>query len=572
MGSATDSRVEKSIARAAEALFASQRSSGSWPNRRPTSVMGTAGALTALHLADRERSQDLVDGGVQWLLGAQNADGGWGGSVGTATQVVPTVIAATALRMAAPHRTGESVRRAMDLVASHGGVEALPDPGMTHVTSAFLALAELRDMRDLRRVPLEVFLLPPWLWRRRLSFSVPLLVALAFIQRPHSRPRGLLGMLARPAGRAGLRALQQVEIAETRRGGYGGDNWLASAVCVGLSRAEEAPRRATLDVVDYLRSNVHADGSWHLIQGLDLIGSAYVTRGLAEAGYADDPRLVRARTWLRGCQQDEASPVFDAPAGGWSWEGPRGWPNFLDTAVVLSALTAGGVEEPDEQLRHGLRWLESRQDRKGSWGTFIPDTAFPNDGPCPYATAQCVDVLAENGTRRDDPRIRRAVNWLLARQRTDGTYEALWYRGLTPGTAMALVAFSRVGLADHPVARRARDALVRAQLGDGSWGPGRKGRLGDDPSTGTVEETAWALRALLASGMPADDPRARRAADWIASAQQPDGLWRPSPVHMYIRDLTYYVDGLIVQGLALKALGRYRAALAGEPSEGREVS
>src|SRR5215471_14407682 len=140
-------------------------------------------------------------------------------------------------------------------------------------------------------------------------------------------------------------------------------------------------------------------------------------------------------------------------------DGAGGWPNFLDSANVLTALTVGDDAEPDEHLRRGLRWLESRQDSKGSWGTFVPDTTLPNDGPCPYVTAQCVEVLIDSGVTRQDPRIVKALDWLLAHQEADGTYDALWYRGRTPGTAMALVAFARSGIADHPVARRAREAL-----------------------------------------------------------------------------------------------------------------
>lgn len=570
MCSTVDSRVEASIAHAAETLFALQRPDGSWPNRRPTAVLGTAGAMAALRIADPARSRDLVDRGARWLLSAQNPDGGWGGVVGAATQLVPTVIAAATLHLLDPEGHRKPVRRALDLVRSHGGVQALTDPGMAHMARTFLALAGLGDLKGSRRIPLELLLLPPRLWRGRLSFRVAPFVAMAFIQARHSPPTGLGRLLHRAARQAGLRVLGRVERGENDPGGYGGDNWLVAVVCIGLSCAG-APPATIADAVDYLRSNVQADGSWHIMQGLDLIGGSYLARGLAGAGHADDERLVRARQWLRGCQQDHAFPVFDAPPGGWGWEGPRGWPNFLDSANVLSALAVAGEEEDGGRLRRGLRWLESRQDRTGSWGTFVPDTTLPNDGPCPYVTAQSVEVALDCGASPDDPGVRRALDWLLAHQRRDGTYEALWYRGLTPGTAMALVAFGRAGLAGHPVARRAREALLRAQLADGSWGPGETGVLGDDPSPGTVEETAWALRALLAAGVPADDPRVRRAADWILAAQQPDGLWQAAHICMHIRNFAYYVDGLIVNGLALKALGSYRAALAADICEKREA-
>lgn len=562
-----DSRVERSIARAAEALFAAQRPDGSWPNRRPTAVLGTAGALAALHVTDRERSRDLIERGAAWLVAAQNADGGWGGVPGAGTQLVPTVVAAATLHMLdAP---GEPVRRALDLLESHGGTAALSDPGMAHMARTFLVLAGLADMRGSRRIPLELLLLPRRLWRRRLSFRAAPFVSMAFIQARYGhRRRHPLDRLARSAG---LRVLADVERGENDRGGYGGDNWLAAVVCIGLS-CTGAPDRTISAAVDYLRANVQEDGSWHIMQGLDLIGGSFVARGLADAGYAADPRLARARDWLRGCQQAEGFTVYGAPPGGWGWEGPRGWPNILDTANVLSALTSGGDGEPDGPLRRGLRWLDSRQDRRGSWGTFVPDTTLPNDGPCPYVTAQCAEVLLDAGATRKDPRIAKALDWLLASRRPDGTYDALWYRGRTPGTAMALVAFGRAGLAGHPAARAARDALLDTQLADGSWGPGETGTPGDDPATGTVEETAWALWGLLAAGVPADDPRVQRAVEWIVAAQRPDGRWTASPICMHIRDFAYYVDGLIVDGLALRALGAYRATPADSPVAEQEAS
>ncbi|MFI9332832.1 prenyltransferase/squalene oxidase repeat-containing protein [Kitasatospora sp. NPDC052868] len=569
MSSAVDTRVEASIAHAAETLFDAQRPEGSWPNRRPTAVLGTAGALAALHIADPERSRDLIDRGARWLRSAQDPGGGWGGVAGATPQLIPTVVAAATLHLLDPDGHREAVRRALDQVRAQGGLEALTDPGMAHMARTFLALAGLEDLTGSRRIPLELLLLPPRLWRGRLSFRVAPFVAMAFIQARHSPPTGLGRLLWRASRQAGLRALAEVERGENQRGGYGGDNWLVAVVCIGLSCAG-APPATIAEAVGYLRSTVQPDGSWHIMQGLDLIGGSYVARGLADAGYTDDERLVRARRWLRGCQQDQAFPVYDAPPGGWGWEGPRGWPNFLDSANVLSALAPAG-EEGGGELRRGLRWLESRQDRKGSWGTFVPDTTLPNDGPCPYVTAQSVEALLDGGASPDDPAVRRALDWLLTHQRPDGAYEALWYRGLTAGTSLALVAFGRAGLAGHPAARRAREALLRSRLADGSWGPGETGTPGDDPSPGTVEETAWALRALLASGVPADDPQVRGAADWLLAAQQPDGLWQAGQVCMHIRNFAYYVDGLIVHGLALKALGAYRAALAADRHEGGEA-
>ncbi|MBV8932293.1 MAG: prenyltransferase [Kutzneria sp.] len=557
--------IQASIADAAGALFTSQRPNGSWPNPRPTAVLGTAGALAALHLADGHRSPELISSGARWLTDAQNADGGWGGVAGMPTQIVPTAVAAATLHLLAPTAANVATRRALDLLASPAGLRQLSDPTMAHMAVTFLSLAGLHDARELRRIPLELLLLPERLWRERISFRAAPLVALAFTQaslRPPSTLGRIAHRLARPTG---LRLLRRIEHQENRPGGYGGDNWLAALVCIGLSLGG-GPRQAVDDTVSYLRSNVESDGSWHIMQGLDVIGGAFVARGLAQAGYARDARVRRACTWLGSCQQGEAFSLFDSPAGGWNWEGPRGWPNILDSAVTVSALTAAECGESDSHRRRGLEWLDSRQDRTGSWGTFVPDTTLSNDGPCPYVTAQCVEVLLDAGVPHTDRRVARSVRWLLANHRPDGTFAALWYRGLTAGTAEVVAALVRADAGGHRVARRAVEVLLAGQLHDGSWGPGDTGVPGDDAATGTVEETAWALRALLVAGIPPSDPRMRRALGWMLAAQRPDGLWPASPVCMHIRDHAYYVDGLIVNGLVLRALAKYRSLLRKEDS------
>ena len=560
--------VGRPIARAAEALFAAQHADGAFPNQRPPAVLGTAGTLVALHLVDPQRSAELIERGARWLAAAQREDGGWGGVADAPTQLVPTAVAAAALRLVGPAEYEAAVARALDLVKSLGGVAALPDPGMVLMVTTFLELAGLQDAADAPRIPLERLMLPRRLWRARISFRLAPLIALALLQEQRHPSRGRGKLIHRAARRHGLRLLAEMERGENDRGGYGGDNWLVAVVCIGL-HAGGAPRPMIDATLDYLRGNARPDGAWHIMQGLDLIGGAFAARGLADAGYARDPRLERSLTWLRGCRQHEPFSLYGAPPGGWGWEGPRGWPNFLDSANVLSALAAGGGGTSDETLRAGVQWLRSRQDAAGSWSTFVPNTTLANDGPCPYITAQCIEVLLDVGASAQDPAIVRAADWLLANQHPDGTFDALWYRGRVPGTAMVLAALTRAGKGEHAAARRAREALREMQLADGSWGPGATGVLGDDASQGTVEETAWALRALLVSGVPAHDETLRRAADWIAAAQQPDGLWPAAPIAMHIRNAAYYVDGLIVNGLALRALAAYQAATGdGGPGSG----
>ncbi|WP_050799911.1 prenyltransferase/squalene oxidase repeat-containing protein [Streptomyces himastatinicus] len=149
------------------------------------------------------------------------------------------------------------------------------------------------------------------------------------------------------------------------------------------------------------------------------------------------------------------------------------------------------------------------------------------------------------------------MRWLIAQQRADGSYEALWYRGRTAGTSVVLETLCRTVGAGHPAAVRAAAWLLRTQADDGSWGGGE-----DASAPGTVEDTAWALYALLAAGHDPGSRPVTSAARHLTDAQRPDGGWAGSPVNEYIRFCYRYADDVIASGLALRALARLRTATA----------
>jgi len=140
------------------------------------------------------------------------------------------------------------------------------------------------------------------------------------------------------------------------------------------------------------------------------------------------------------------------------------------------------------------------------------------------------------------------LQYLRNVQQPDGAIPTLWYRNVY-GTATALEAFVTVGLVNDPVAIRCKTWLISAQNEDGSWG-------GSQGMTGTVEETAWALSALLVRGVQASAMCLERAVAWLVKQQQEDGTWQPSVVGVYFPSL-WYSDDHIANGFALRALGRY---------------
>jgi squalene-hopene/tetraprenyl-beta-curcumene cyclase len=113
--------------------------------------------------------------------------------------------------------------------------------------------------------------------------------------------------------------------------------------------------------------------------------------------------------------------------------------------------------------------------------------------------------------------------------------------------------------------RRALEWLAARQNDDGGFGetplayePGGDGRGASTPS-----QTARVLLALVASG-EAGGPVATRAAAWLVAAQDAAGAWHEQaftatgvPQRGYLR------HALDAQHLPLRALGRWRAATRG---------
>ncbi|HEV2639439.1 MAG TPA: prenyltransferase/squalene oxidase repeat-containing protein [Actinocrinis sp.] len=557
-------RVRGAIAAGAEELFRRQSADGVFGDDPPASVLGTAGAITALHAADPSGSAELIAAGARWLRGVQHEDGGWGGVIGAGSEPVATSVAAAALQIVAPDASTAAVKAGQAALAALGGVEGITDLAVAHLCAQFQVLAGFAPARSLRRLPLEIVLADS-VRRSRISFRTAPFIGLALMQATIDPPGPVRRLTNRMAVPEALRLLHAVHDHERRTGAFSRDPWPAALVCLGLAHAGMAPEIAAA-IVGSLRASVRADGSWDAVSNLDLTRSAFAATGLIAAGYGADPRLVRTRDFFHRTRQQDAFTVLDCPAGGWSFSDEHGWPATLESAEILAALAGFPDRERDEVLRGGVGWLISRQDTRGSWSLWVRDTRLPNDGPCPGITSQGVVALLESGRGADDERVRSAADWLETRQAPDGTFENLWYRDHTSGTAMVLGALAMAGRGSGPVAGAARRWLLATQHPDGSWGTGEDsggsdGSTGPAASAGSVEETSWALPALLAAGVPADSTPIRRAVDWLLDAQQPDGDWPATRVCAYIRHQMYYPNGAITRGLALRALASYRSAV-----------
>lgn len=540
--------ITEAITEGAEALFSAQRPDGVFDyGPTLTSTLGTVGAVCALHFADPGGSSDLIAAGVDWIKRTQAADGGWAMVPGQASEAVPTAMASAALHLADPEGSRAEVAAGQAWMRGFGGLEAIPHASGIVWWRQCYSFAGWLDPREVRRFPLELTLVPG-LYRKLFDMRAPMVSALGLAQTRHKPLTRLQKALSRRAEPKALAVIRQAYEHDGSTGGWCDDAWVTGLICVGLARAGVGQDMVD-SAVDWFRRMVAPDGSWSN-GSLDLTWSVFATAGLLEAGYADDQRLAPTKELFLRVQQDKPFVALGCPPGFWGWSGTRGWPASQETGEIVSALCHLPGSDQADSVRRGVTWLTLQQDTRGSWGLCVRNTKFVNCGPCPHMTAQALDALLDSGIPADDRRVRRALRWLATVQRPDGSFESLWFRMHTAGTSAVLQTFAKAGVADGEPARRARQWLENTRLADGSWGTGATA------DEGTVEETSWAVSALLAAG--ADPDSVLPGVHWLLARRLPSGGWPAANVNEYVRYVCRYPNPALAHGLALKALARYR--------------
>jgi squalene-hopene/tetraprenyl-beta-curcumene cyclase len=151
------------------------------------------------------------------------------------------------------------------------------------------------------------------------------------------------------------------------------------------------------------------------------------------------------------------------------------------------------------------------------------------DPPTSDVSARVVTVLGLINRPQDGPCLKRAIAYLRAEQEQDGSWFGRWGTNYIYGTWSVLTAFAHAGVSPQdPAVRRAVEWFINRQNTDGGWGESNdsylKNSRGGGRGASTPYHTAWALLGLLAAGEAASDA-ARRAVNHLLRTQQPDGLW-----------------------------------------------
>jgi squalene-hopene/tetraprenyl-beta-curcumene cyclase len=221
------------------------------------------------------------------------------------------------------------------------------------------------------------------------------------------------------------------------------------------------------------------------------------------------------------------------------------YPDVDDTAVVALAMHRRDPMRYRTAIDRAAEWIDGMQSKNGGWGAFDADNEYHHLNYIPFAdhgalldpptadvSARCVSLLGQLlGTEkdRDDQFFAKGVEYLLREQEKDGSWFGRWGTNYVYGTWSALAALNAANVDRHsPAMRRAVAWLLSKQRPDGGWGEDGRSYWSDQPrgesKESTASQTAWALLGLMAAG-EVTHPAVERGIAYLLSRQNEAGLW-----------------------------------------------
>jgi squalene-hopene/tetraprenyl-beta-curcumene cyclase len=539
----TRAAAEPAIARARDALFAQQSPEGFWCGELTAdTTLESDYILLQLWLhqpqgdAWNPPSWPRIQRAANSILERQLPDGGFNIYQGGGAEVSATIKAYTALKLAGHSPDSDPLRRARERILALGGLQAA-----NSYVKINLSLFGVYPRKYVPSVPPEIVLLPGNVLYEMSSWTRSIVVPLSIVQARGSNRRApdgfsldeliLPGVSLKLPKRSGLSVLF---------------HHLDRVFKVWEKRGSERIRGATIREAErwVLARTQHTEGlgaiypaMMYMIMALDALGyaadhpdrleairhfesllietsdrfifqpcvspiwdTAIAAFALGEAGLTDDPRMTRAADWLiskevrrRG---DWSVKRPDTEPSGWAFEfANEFYPDIDDTAMVLLALMhAKGSNEAAQQAceRRAVNWLLAMQSSDGGWAAFDVDN-----------------------------------NWAVLNRVPFADHNAMLDPTCPDITGRVVECLSRRGMTGHDAVKRGAAYLLESQEKDGSW----YGRWGVNYIYGTF----LAMRGLAASGTPGGKEAIARASFWLRSIQNSDGGWGESCVS-YARD------------------------------------
>jgi squalene-hopene/tetraprenyl-beta-curcumene cyclase len=566
--------LQQTIHALAERLLGELRAEGHWEGELSSSALSTATAVSALSLVGVDGESRRITAGAGWLATHQNSDGGWGDTIDSPSNLATTLLAVSALRLAAVAESPQAaatLEKARCFLDSRGGTtpEALAaaiqqeyGEDRTFAVPILMncALAGTVTWDHIPGLPFELAVFPHRWYRvlrlQVVSYALPALIAIGLLvdrkNPPHNHLKRLLRRAVTPQV---LKKLRQIQ---PENGGFLEATPLTSFVAMGLIPVCGREHPVAARCLDFLRKSQRGDGSWPIDTNLSVWLTTASVAALTSAGQLHRINGQRTAQWLAARQLQVIHPYTQAAPGGWAWTHlPGGVVDADDTSGAILALTA---LEHRESIPAGVRWLLDVQNADGGWPTFCRGWGkLPFDKSSPDLTAHALRAIGSVDpalfSKRRGKAVARGLNYLRRAAGPDGSWIPLWFGNQrAPGSTNPVLGTARVLRAlerldpQGVAAIRGVEYLLRAQNTDGGWG-------GSADIASSLEETALVVTALAAWAPGQVSAKAfLRGVEYLLQALA-DSTRGPVPIGLYFSHL-WYSEKLYPLIWSLDALGR----------------
>lgn len=573
MNNAREEQIREMIGALQKQLLQKQSPDGMWRGRLSSSAISTSVSVFALSMIDSNKYAAHIRKGTAWLKETMQADGSWGDTVESPSNLTATLLSYASLCAvdSPPLRTkeyldarfGGSTDRHIirGVLACYGSDLTFSVPIL--VMCALAGVVSRWD--DIPPLPFELSVLPQRFFRFLqlpvVSYAIPALIAVGIL-RYRKGKKSLLAPLREMFVRPALNVLEKLQ---PSNGGFLEAAPLTAFVSMCMSGAGYREHAATQKAAAFLTSTVRDDGSWPI--DTDLAG--WVT-SLSVKALGDD---ITDRASLAARLRQNAftcrHPFTGAKPGGWGWSDlPGAVPDADDTAGALIALhiLLDGKYTPEAE--RGIEWLLALQNKDGGMPTFCKGWGkLPFDRSSADISAHAFlaielwqRVLPVKLQRRCASAGRRLLRWMEREQAADGSWTPLWFgdqdaedeRSLVYGTAVAADYLLSTG---HPqafqMATKGAEYLLSVQNTDGGWG-------GAASLPSKVTLTARALPAIVVY-MGADNEAVGKGVDYLCRMYQAGRINQPEPIGLYFARL-WYSEEIYPIAFVLQALKRIETA------------
>ena len=552
-----ESQLKEMQTDAMQRLMRSRSEDGLWRGTLSSSAISTAVSVFALQRIDAVRYRPQIDAGVRWLHETMKADGTWGDSVESPSNMTATLLTYVSLYAVgqAPPESREYLARQLGGDSEEAltkGVIRYYGRDLTFSVPILMMCALAGVVTDWKRIPpfpFELATLPQSFFRYLnlpvVSYAIPALIAIGICQMHHKG--GLFKPLRRLFVPKAMRVLLRMQPSD---GGFLEAAPLTAFVSMCLAEGGFREHEVTQRCAQFLIETVRVDGSWPIDTNL----SGWLTSLAAKVLPMESdtlPFTLHLSDLIKRNATTTVHPFTGAAPGGWGWSDLSGSvPDGDDTSGALVALHHLNQGEGSTEVKNGLKWLMWLQNSDGGMPTFCKGWGkLPFDRSSPDITAHAILAMGlwlpslEGRLKADVQKsLDRMLMW-MEKTLTVGDncgWNPLWFgdqdaadeKAPVYGTATAI---DYLMSTQHPVATRLAQSqigfILRCQNEDGGWG-------GNKDVKSKVTYTCRVLAAL--SHFPNQNEDAReRGWNYLYQRFRAGTLYDREPIGLYFSRLWY---------------------------------